>query len=782
MFLFGRGKGKSSVRKSPPRVRLCLEALEDRLVPTTTTLTVAAGDTATLIADINAANTSGTPTTINLTQSTYDFTSANNNTFGPNALPAITGNITINGNGAVLMRDPSLGQNTPFRLFYVSGDQVASATGSQSTSQPIGSLTLENVTLEGGLAEGGSSGTGGGGLGAGGAIFNQGNLTLNGVTVEQSAAVGGSSGSGTATTSGTIGTTPASAGTFGAGGAGSSSGSGGAGSFGGGGGSGTTVGAGGFGAGAGTSTLGGGGLGAGGAIFNMYGTTTLINTTLASNIAQGGGNGASGYGGAVFNLDGTLNVTSSTIAYNEATGGGAVYNLSYGSTTNSAGTAQGVPSTVTLTNSILADSFAGSDLVNDENSSTAGAAVVNATTPNIVVMTSTIDGATTNGTPLTSNPQLGLLTNNGGSTPTMALMPGSPALGAGAAASTEPTTDQRGMTRGTVLDLGAYQGTPPGTTATTTTSTSMTLTSTSTSTGGSITLTATITPASGGATPTGTVQFVDTTSGTTLGSASVSVVNGQAQATLTPTTQPSSGDTITATYTSSNGLGSSTATTTAAAAAAGTQTQQWLNQVYEALLGRPIDPTGLAYWSGILAGGATPTAVVYDIEQTSAYQDREINNAFESLLGVAAPTSALNYLQSLMSQGTSFRTIEAIIGGSSEFYQAAGGTNSTWLNAIYQDFLGVPAIDSTTVTASESSWLALLNAGYTPTQVLIDIMGTQQYLTDLVEQDYMTYFGQLADSTSLAAFVSALQGNTTSNAMIVASLLGSGTYQTLTGT
>jgi hypothetical protein len=787
MFLFGRGKGKTSVRKSPPRVRLCLEALEDRLVPTTTTLTVAAGDTATLIADINAANTSGTPTIINLTQSTYDFTSANNNTFGPNALPVITGNITINGNGAVLMRDPSLGQNTPFRLFYVSGDQVASATGSQSTSQPVGSLTLENVTLEGGLAQGSSSGTGGGGLGAGGAIFNQGNLTLSGVTVEQSTAEGGGSGTGTTTTGGTVGTTPASAGTFGAGGAGSTSGSGGAGGFGGGGGSGTTAGASGFGAGAGTSTVGGGGLGAGGAIFNMYGTTTLINTTLASNIAQGGGNGASGYGGAVFNVDGTLNVVSSTIAYNFATAGGAIYNLSFGSTTPTSGTAQGVPSTVTLTDSILADSFGVSDLVNDENSSTAGAAVVNATTPNIVMASSTIDGATTNGTPLTDNPDLGPLMYNGGSTPTMALMTGSPALGAGAAATNVPTTDQRGVTRGAVLDLGAYQGTPPGATATTTTTTTtsttttMTLTSTSTttSTGQSITLTATVTPASGGATPTGTVQFVDTTSGTTLGSAPVSVVNGQAQATLTPTTMTPSGDTITATYTSTNGLGSSTASTTASA---GTQTQQWLNQVYEALLGRPIDPTGLAYWSNILAGGATPTAVVYDIEQTSAYQDREINNAFEKLLGVAAPTSALNYLQGLMSQGTSFRTIEAIIGGSSEFYQAAGGTNSTWLNAIYQDFLGVPAIDSATATASESSWLALLNAGYTPTQVLVDIMGTQQYLTDLVEQDYLTYFGQLADPTSLAAFVSALQGNTTSNAMIVASLLGSGTYQTLTGT
>jgi hypothetical protein len=775
MSLFGRGKNKAAVgKKTARRVRLELEALEDRVVPdaTATTLTVAAGDVATLIADINAANASGAATTINLTQSTYDFTSANNNTYGPNALPAITGNITINGNGAVLMRDPSLGQNTPFRLFYVSGSQTASATGAQATGQATGTLTLNDVTLEGGLAEGGSSGTGGGSLGAGGAVFNQGNLTLNGVTVEQSTAEGGNSGVGTSSSGGSMGGTPTSS-TFGAGGAGSS---GGAGDFGGGGGSGTTPGAAGFGAGAATATGGGGGLGAGGAIFNMYGTTTLINCTLASNIAQGGLTGGAGYGGAVFNVDGTVNAISTTLADNAATAGGALYNLSYGSTTTSgSSTAQGVPATVNLTDSILADSLSSADLVNDENSSTSGAAVVNATTPNLVTTTSTIDGATTNGTPLTGNPQLGLLTNNGGPTPTMALLSGSAAFATGTAAANVPTTDQRGVTRGNVLDLGSYQGTPPETATTTLALTS----SASTTTSGQIVLTATITPSGGTTPPAGTVQFVDTTTGTTLGSSAVTVANGVAQATLTTTNLTPGSHTITATYTSSNGLGGSTASTSTLS---GSANQQWLNQVYEALLGRPIDPTGLAYWSNALASGTSTTAVVYDIEQTSAYQTLQIQNAYQKLLGVAAPSSAVSYLQGLMSQGTNFRTIEAIIAGSSEFYQASGGTNSSWLNAVYQDFLGVPASDSAQVASSQSSWLALLNAGYTPTQVLIDIMGTTQYLTDMVEQDYLTYLGRPADPTSLGAFLSALQGNTTNNAMIVASLLGSGEYQTLTGT
>jgi hypothetical protein len=113
---------------------------------------------------------------------TYDLAQVDNNWYGPDGLPAIASIVTINGNGAVIQRDP--GAATPnFRLFYVSGGLSGLAAGS---------LTLNNVALQGGLALGGSGSTfGGGGLGAGGAIFNQGALVLNGVTLTDNEAEGG---------------------------------------------------------------------------------------------------------------------------------------------------------------------------------------------------------------------------------------------------------------------------------------------------------------------------------------------------------------------------------------------------------------------------------------------------------------------------------------------------------------------------------------------------------------------------------------------------------------
>src|SRR5215471_15635506 len=92
------------------RTRLTLETLEDR------TLLSNPATTADLIAAINSANSSGSATTIILAAgATFDFTSAIDSTNGANALPAITGNITIVGNNDTIERTGS----SAFRLFDV---------------------------------------------------------------------------------------------------------------------------------------------------------------------------------------------------------------------------------------------------------------------------------------------------------------------------------------------------------------------------------------------------------------------------------------------------------------------------------------------------------------------------------------------------------------------------------------------------------------------------------------------------------------------------------------
>ena len=421
---------------------------------------------------------------------TIDLSTVGDTSSGPSAF-LITNDksITIEGQGITI--DVASGQT--MRLFEVA---------------PGASLTLQNLTLSGGVAQGGNGGKneggGGGGAGLGGAIFNDGgtlNLVQSTLTgnlaqgggggygggggagggggglagngADGSAGGGGAGGGGAGGTpslyagqnggfggggggGGFNGSTggPGGSGGFGSGGGGGGGYFGGAGSSGFGGGNGGNGGSNGGGAG------GGGGAGLGGAVFNNGGLVTITNSTLASNTAQGGvggfgsgpnnqvskeGTPGSGLGGAIFNRNGTVSIVNATLASNTAGQGGGIFNLGDGGTGN-----------VSLTNTILAYTAGGATDFQDKSIN--GGSVVYGGMNNLIHTNNDFTGGAITG----QDPRLGPLGDYGGPTQTMALLPGSPAIGKGITAdypgtSTPITTDQRGAPRGSVVDIGAVQ-------------------------------------------------------------------------------------------------------------------------------------------------------------------------------------------------------------------------------------------------------------------------------------------------------------------------------------
>jgi uncharacterized repeat protein (TIGR01451 family) len=266
-----------------------------------------------LIAQINGANSSGTTITLP-SHAIYNYNAADNSTDGGNALPVITGNVTIIGNGATIERT----RTNVFRLFDVA---------------PGGSLTLENVTLTGGLAAG--TGT----AAEGGAIYSAGTLSLSGVTVKSNKAFGitGVNGIQRGAAGGT-GASASGGGLYVAAGnvtltndiLSSNSVRGGFGGFGGRGQFSVSSGKGG--------TGGNGGAGLGGAMYVAGGTVTLTHDTISGNKAQGGtgapggtginsrkdgsgGTGGAGSGGGLYVAGGTVTLTNDTLKSNTAQGG-----------------------------------------------------------------------------------------------------------------------------------------------------------------------------------------------------------------------------------------------------------------------------------------------------------------------------------------------------------------------------------------------------------------------------------------------------------------------------
>ncbi len=420
-----------------------MELLESRRLLTSVT----ASTTSDLIADITAGNSAGAPYTIDLVNTTYDFTTSNNSdSTGSNALPAVTGNITIVGNGAVIQRDSA--SSTDFRLFEIDGS---------------GALALSNLTLTGGDSTGANSGSG-----YGGAIYDAstGTLGISNCVISNNAAYGGNNfGSGEAGEGGGIYNADAGAINI----------------------TQSTL--------SGDLAQGGGGdqddsvgFGDGGAIFNQgAGQVTISDSTLSSNSAVGSGggnlaNGGAASGGAIENYGaGSVKITSSTLAANSAAGGSSNYG---GGNAVGGGIDNPNTGTVTITSSTLSGNTVGGGRGGFQPNGSSSGADINASgdvilkdtivadsvsgtldsssSYNALVGTSPVAGLSngTNNNIVVANASalnLGTLSNNGGPTQTIALQNGSVAIGAGTAVS-GIISDQRGYgPLPSSPDIGAYQ-------------------------------------------------------------------------------------------------------------------------------------------------------------------------------------------------------------------------------------------------------------------------------------------------------------------------------------
>jgi uncharacterized repeat protein (TIGR01451 family)/CSLREA domain-containing protein len=192
---------------------------------------------------------------------------------------------------------------------------------------------------------------------------------------------------------------------------------------------------------------------AGGGVFNN-GIMTINSSLIDHNQARSGG--------AIEHFGGTLHLTNDTLSGNTAgDNGGGLYNLGNATLTN-----------VTLSSNTASGPDTGGNIFNDEAQLAIG---------NTIVAYSEVDGNCFNsagfihslghnldsantcgfsavGDRVNTDPLLGPLQDNGGDTPTHALLTGSPAIDQGDNASC-PATDQRGIPRpqGIACDIGAYE-------------------------------------------------------------------------------------------------------------------------------------------------------------------------------------------------------------------------------------------------------------------------------------------------------------------------------------
>ena len=179
----------------------------------------------------------------------------------------------------------------------------------------------------------------------------------------------------------------------------------------------------------------------GGVYVDNKGRLELVNSTVANNRAFTSG------GGVFADAGGHAAITFSTVARNRADADNRFGGTTGGVHLRTTGVA--VPATARIANSILALNLEVGGVAAD-----CGGIGFLGTGVNLI---STVNqGTCSEAAPIVAaNPLLGPLARNGGATQTIALLAGSPAIGAAGPGKT-PKRDQRGVTR-TDPDLGAYE-------------------------------------------------------------------------------------------------------------------------------------------------------------------------------------------------------------------------------------------------------------------------------------------------------------------------------------
>lgn len=200
--------------------------------------------------------------------------------------------------------------------------------------------------------------------------------------------------------------------------------------------------------------------------------------------------------------------------------------------------------------------------------------------------------------------------------------------------------------------------------------------------------------------------------------------------------------------------------------------QLFIQAVYEDVLARAADTTGLSYWLGQLNAGQSRSVIVDSLDHSAEYFSNIIvTPAYVKYLGRAPDQQGLAYwVDQMQNHGLTDERLEAGFIGSPEFYTHTGGTNKAWVDGMYQDLLG-RAPDS----AGESYWLEQLAAGASRADVAYGFAAGRERESQRITDDYMHYLGRSPDEQGLNFWVDQFAAGMT-NEQVITGFVASDEY------
>lgn len=189
--------------------------------------------------------------------------------------------------------------------------------------------------------------------------------------------------------------------------------------------------------------------------------------------------------------------------------------------------------------------------------------------------------------------------------------------------------------------------------------------------------------------------------------------------------------------------------------------------LYVDILGRAPDQGGLSSWQSSMSSGTSTTQVALDIVTSTEFRTDFIQGDYMGFLGREADQGGLNAWLGAFGSGATDEQVDSGILGSDEFFADSGGTNSGFIDNVYQGLLG-RAADSSGL----STWNQALASGTSRTQVALAIDTSNESRTDTVQFLYQILLNRSADQGGVNTWVGALNSGATDE-QVIADIAGS---------
>ena len=195
--------------------------------------------------------------------------------------------------------------------------------------------------------------------------------------------------------------------------------------------------------------------------------------------------------------------------------------------------------------------------------------------------------------------------------------------------------------------------------------------------------------------------------------------------------------------------------------------QTYLRHLYLDLLGRAITPAEEKLLLNLLDTGYSRYQIAQKVIATQEYRMKLVQSFYTKFLNRAADSNELNFYATLLANGVTDEQVIRTIVSSDEYFSNAGATNSGFLGQLYQELLGRP-IDP----GALNYFLQFLQTGHTRQQVADQVMNSQEYLANVVQNLYEDLLNRPADSGELTFFVGFLANGGTDEGAIALIVIG----------